>query len=178
MDQLASEGVRFTDFHVGASVCSVSRAALLTARLGVRNGVVDNFHIDSQFGLPRTENTIAELLKPAGYSTAIIGKWHVRLSRSLSLFSSLICTCSLPQQLGTSPGYHPTYRGFDHYIGLPYSVDMGCTDTGGFDRGTNRKCPKGKRPADVEAVLAPPPALHSHDELLDANDRELQRRHR
>ena len=45
---------------------------------------------------------------------------------------------------GTNPGFHPTYRGFDHYIGLPYSVDMGCTDTGGFDRGTNRKCGRGK----------------------------------
>ena len=77
LDQLASEGVRFSDFHVGASVCSVSRAALLTARLGVRNGVVTNFHVDSKNGLPRTENTIAELLKPAGYSTAAIGKWHL-----------------------------------------------------------------------------------------------------
>ena len=66
-------GIRFTDFHVGASVCSVSRAALLTGRLGVRNGVVSNFAITSKFGLPRQEKTIAELLKPAGYQTAAIG---------------------------------------------------------------------------------------------------------
>ena len=72
LDAIAAEGIRFTDFHVGASVCSVSRAALLTGRLGVRNGVVKNFHIDSTHGLPRTENTIAELLKPAGYRTAAI----------------------------------------------------------------------------------------------------------
>ena len=74
MDQLAAEGIRFTDFHVGASVCTVSRAALLTGRLGVRTGVVENFHIDSVAGLPRTEKTIAEALKPAGYRTAAIGK--------------------------------------------------------------------------------------------------------
>lgn len=70
MDQLASEGIRFTDFHVAASVCTVSRAALMTGRLGVRTGVVHNFGIDSVAGLPRTENTISELLKPAGYRTA------------------------------------------------------------------------------------------------------------
>ena len=66
MDRIAAEGIRFTDFHVGASVCSVSRAALLTGRLGVRNGVIHNFGITSTHGLPRTEHTIAELLKPAG----------------------------------------------------------------------------------------------------------------
>ena len=65
MDKLAAEGIRFTDFHVGASVCTVSRAALLTGRLGVRTGVVHNFGIDSVAGLPRTEKTIAEMLKPA-----------------------------------------------------------------------------------------------------------------
>ena len=139
LDKIASEGVRFTDFHVGASVCSVSRAALLTARLGVRNGVVTNFHVDSEFGLPRTENTIAELLKPAGYATAAIGKWH----------------------LGTTPGFHPTYRGFDHYVGLPYSVDMGCTDTGGFDRGTNRKCGGGKDPPTDKQFKLPLPLYRS-----------------
>ena len=94
LDEMAGEGIRFTDFHVGASVCSVSRAALLTGRLGVRTGVVSNFHVDSQFGLPQTEHTIAELLKPAGYRTGIIGKWH----------------------LGTHPGYHPSYRGFDRWV--------------------------------------------------------------
>lgn len=84
--KICIEGIRFTDFHVGASVCSVSRAALLTGRLGVRNGkcyvpfyysrlsliflvqgVVHNFNEQSLFGLPRTEKTIAEILKPAGY---------------------------------------------------------------------------------------------------------------
>ena len=78
MDSLAENGIRFTDFHVGASVCSVSRAALLTGRLGVRNGVVHNFEESSTAGLPRSENTIAELLKPAGYRTGIIGTFFIR----------------------------------------------------------------------------------------------------
>ena len=71
MDLIAEEGIRFTDFHVAASVCSVSRAALMTGRLGVRTGVVHNFAVNSMYGLPRTEQTIAELLKPAGYRTGI-----------------------------------------------------------------------------------------------------------
>lgn len=74
MDKLAAGGIRFTDFHVGASVCSVSRAALLTGRLGLRNGVTHNFEDTSVAGLPRTELTIAELLKPTGYKTGIIGE--------------------------------------------------------------------------------------------------------
>ena len=76
MDQLAAEGIRFTDFHVGASVCSVSRAALLTGRLGVRTGDVTNFAVDSVAGLPRTEKTLSELLKAQGYRTACVGKWQ------------------------------------------------------------------------------------------------------
>jgi len=134
LDKIASEGIRFTDFHVGASVCSVSRAALLTGRLGVRTGVVHNFAVTSQFGLPRTEITIAEALRPAGYRTGAIGKWH----------------------LGTTPGYHPTYRGFEKYFGLPYSVDMGCTDMGGADT-TPRICRHGvDRPTDKQYRLPLP----------------------
>lgn len=124
LDAIASSGVRFTDFHVAASVCSVSRAALLTGRLGVRTGVVTNFQIESVAGLPRSERTIAELLAPAGYRSGIIGKWH----------------------LGTTPGYHPSYRGFAHYLGLPYSVDMGCTDCPNWDKTGPRNCGKGGGP--------------------------------
>ena len=138
-------------FHVGASVCSVSRAALLTGRLGVRTGVVHNFGVDSVGGLPRSEHTIAELLKPAGYRTAAIGKceWRPRPRQSaadcnhhvhrpcLSMLSKTAAANAdwhvllAAGHLGTTPGFHPTYRGFDKYIGLPYSVDMGCTDMGG-----------------------------------------------
>jgi arylsulfatase A len=57
----------------------------------------------SRIGLNPSEKTVAELLKPCGYATMCIGKWH----------------------LGDQPDYLPTKRGFDHYLGLPYSNDMG-----------------------------------------------------
>ena len=100
MDALAASGMRLTDFHAGASVCTPSRASLLTGRLGLRTGITHNFAPGSAFGLPRTELTIAALLKQqTDYHTAMIGKWH----------------------LGTTPGYAPTYHGFDEWFGLPYS---------------------------------------------------------
>jgi arylsulfatase G len=120
MDKLAASGIRFTDMHVGASVCTPSRAALLTGRLGIRTGVYQNFWTDALFGLPLEERTLAEYLLPAGYDTAMIGKWH----------------------LGTQGPYHPTSRGFQHYLGVPYSVDMGCTDVPGYNIPAEAPCPK------------------------------------
>ena len=74
-DKLAQEGLRFTNFHVGASVCTPSRAALLTGRLGPRTGVINNFGPSSLYGLPRNETTIAEFLKKeGGYRTGMVGK--------------------------------------------------------------------------------------------------------
>ena len=74
-DKLAASGLRFTDFHVGASVCTPSRAALLTGRLGLRTGIVHNFGPASRGGLPVSEITLAAHLKRGGYHTAMIGKW-------------------------------------------------------------------------------------------------------
>lgn len=106
LDRLAEEGQRWTSFYVGASVCTPSRAALLTGRLPVRNGMMSRkervLFPDSTGGLPSSEITIAEALKPAGYATAAIGKWH----------------------LGHLPRYLPTTQGFDSYWGIPYSNDM------------------------------------------------------
>ena len=73
MDALAAKGMRFTDLHA-MSVCTPSRASLLTGRLGLRTGVVVNFGEASLYGLPRTEETMGELAKRAGYDTKIIGK--------------------------------------------------------------------------------------------------------
>jgi len=102
IDKMADEGITFTNFHVAESVCSVSRAALLTGcypvRLGLRNALVPKQPI----GLNPEETTIAELLKPLGYKTAIFGKWH----------------------LGDHPAFLPTRQGFDEYFGIPYSHDM------------------------------------------------------
>uniref|UniRef100_A0A8C3M063 Arylsulfatase G n=1 Tax=Chrysolophus pictus TaxID=9089 RepID=A0A8C3M063_CHRPC len=120
LDELAAEGTRFVDFHSAASTCSPSRASLLTGRLGVRNGVTHNFAISSLGGLPLNETTLAEVLRAAGYSTAAIGKWH----------------------LGHHGHHHPIFRGFDYYFGIPYSHDMGCTDTPGYNVPPCPPCPQ------------------------------------
>ena len=106
MDKLASDGIRFTDFHVGDSVCTPSRAALLTGRYGLRTGVVTNFAPDSIHGMASSELTIANVLNDVGYVAHMIGKWH----------------------LGHNAPHHPTYFGFETFYGLPYSGDMGCLD--------------------------------------------------
>jgi arylsulfatase G len=120
LDYLASISIRLPDYHSGASVCSVSRAALLTGRLTPRTGVWHNFDTTALGGLPINETIIPEFLKTVGYATAIHGKWH----------------------LGHLPPYHPSYRGFDEYIGIPYSIDMGCTDNPGANHPPARVCPK------------------------------------
>lgn len=106
LDQMAIEGQQWTNFYVGASVCTPSRAALMTGRLPVRNGLMSNksrvFFPDSKNGIPASEITIAEQLKKAGYATHMIGKWH----------------------LGHREAYLPTNHGFDSYFGIPYSNDM------------------------------------------------------
>ena len=106
LDRMAAEGLKFTQFYVGASVCTPSRAALLTGRLPIRYGMVsDRIRVLFPFsykGLPIEEITLAEALKSVGYSTAIIGKWH----------------------LGHLPEYLPTSHGFDTFFGIPYSNDM------------------------------------------------------
>lgn len=105
IDRMASQGMRFTQFYVGANICSPSRAALLTGRLPIRYGLTGNrgvFFPNSSGGLPKSEITIASALKSKNYVTGIIGKWH----------------------LGHLPEYLPTNRGFDYYFGIPYSNDM------------------------------------------------------
>ncbi len=106
LDRLAEEGAKFTQFYSAASVCTPSRAALLTGRLPVRSGMASNnrrvLFPDSELGLPQDEITIAEALKSSGYATAAIGKWH----------------------LGHRPSFLPAQQGFDYYYGIPYSNDM------------------------------------------------------
>ena len=105
LDEMASEGMKFTQFYAAASVCTPSRAALLTGRLPVRSGMAGDRRVlfpDSELGIPADEITIAEALKEKGYATAAIGKWH----------------------LGHRPDFLPTQNGFDYYYGIPYSNDM------------------------------------------------------
>ena len=78
LDKLAANGVRFTDFHSGAAVCSPARATLLTGRHHLRTGVytVIQDHIHNMH-LLKSEVTIAEHLKANGYDTVHLGKWHL-----------------------------------------------------------------------------------------------------
>lgn len=107
IDQMAAEGSRLTSFYVAAPVCTPSRAALMTGcypkRIDMATG--SNFGVllagDTK-GLNPDEVTIAEVLKGAGYRTAIFGKWH----------------------LGDQPEFLPTKQGFDEYFGIPFSHDI------------------------------------------------------
>jgi arylsulfatase A-like enzyme len=106
LDRMAAEGMKLTEFYAAECVCTPSRAALLTGRLPVRSGMYSDtrrvLFPNSAGGLPESEITIAQALKTKGYATACVGKWH----------------------LGHLPKYLPTTRGFDSYLGIPYSNDM------------------------------------------------------
>ncbi len=78
LDKLAAEGVRFTDFHSGAPVCSPSRATFLTGRNHIRAGVYSVLNEQRhRMHLLRSETTLAEVLKYQGYGTAHFGKWQL-----------------------------------------------------------------------------------------------------
>lgn len=106
LERMAAEGQRWTQFYVAASVCTPSRAGILTGRLPVRSGMASDarrvLFPDSSGGLPHSEVTIAEVLKQKSYATAAVGKWH----------------------LGHLPEWLPMRQGFDSYFGIPYSNDM------------------------------------------------------
>ena len=102
LDRMAHEGRRFTDWHAAQPVCSASRTALLTGCYPNRIGIHGALGPGSKVGIGDGEVTIAQMLKPLGYATAIFGKWH----------------------LGDRPQFLPTRHGFDEYFGVPYSNDM------------------------------------------------------
>jgi arylsulfatase A len=77
INKLANEGMRFTDFYSAAPNCSPARTGLLTGRTPSRVGVYDYLAPDSPMHLPKSEITIAEMLKETGYETCHVGKWHL-----------------------------------------------------------------------------------------------------
>src|SRR5439155_5102794 len=101
LHRLSQEGTVFRRWYTACPVCMPSRAALMTGRYGIHNGVTGNSSLD----LPSEEVTIAEALKPLGYATGIFGKWH---------------------HGGPRPGHsgftHPMDRGFDEFFGFVNAV--------------------------------------------------------
>lgn len=77
IDALAQRGIRFTQFYAASSVCSPSRAGLLTGRFPSRAGVPGNIPPNGSGDMPTEQVTMAEMFKSAGYATAHIGKWHL-----------------------------------------------------------------------------------------------------
>lgn len=114
IDTLARDGVMLTNFYAPSPICSPSRAGLLTGRFPVRAGLPNvvfptgdplsllNILSDRNVRLPAEEITLADMLKAAGYSTGMVGKWHMG-DRSPSL---------------------PNDMGFDTFFGSLYSNDM------------------------------------------------------
>ncbi len=114
IDALASTGVRFTNWYANAPVCAPSRASLLTGRYPASAGVPNNGH-----DLPADKPTIATLLKPAGYRSSLVGKWHLGntpLSRgfdeSYGFYSGCVDYYSHRFYWGDPriPNYHDLYR--------------------------------------------------------------------
>ena len=102
LDKMAHDGIYFSQFYSPQAVCTASRAGLLTGCYPNRLGFSGALDHTAKIGLNSEEETIAELLKVEGYSTAAFGKWH----------------------LGHLPEFLPTKHGFDEFYGIPYSHDM------------------------------------------------------
>ncbi len=98
LDKMAAEGLKFTDFHSNGAVCSPTRAALLTGRYQQRSGLEGVIYARGETrkeGLDAKEFTFADYLKSVGYTTGIVGKWH----------------------LGYYIDFNPKYQGFDYFRG-------------------------------------------------------------
>ncbi|MHC4910022.1 MAG: sulfatase-like hydrolase/transferase, partial [Planctomycetota bacterium] len=101
LERMAAEGMTFSDFHSSGTVCSPTRAGLVTGRYQQRAGIpgvinADPAHATHATGLADEEHTFAELLGACGYATAVFGKWH----------------------LGYAPRFNPIHHGFDRFRGF------------------------------------------------------------
>ncbi len=111
LDRMAAAGIRFTDYRSPCSVCSPSRAALLTGRYPSRCGVPFAVGgVYSDLGLEESEVTIAELAKGRGYRTACIGKWHLGIPPGFDFDTHAGFTAHSQ--------FHPARHGFDLFHGM------------------------------------------------------------
>lgn len=108
IDKLAEEGIRFTDAHAASAVCTPSRYALLTGEYPIRHGKLNSpVFLKNKLVIDTQKETIASILKKAGYSTACIGKWHLGFGN----------TQPVDWNKPLTPG--PNELGFDYYYGVP-----------------------------------------------------------
>ncbi|XP_048351140.1 steryl-sulfatase isoform X1 [Sphaerodactylus townsendi] len=116
IDKLAKEGAMLTQHIAASPLCTPSRAAFLTGRYSIRSGIA-SIHRSGVFlfagasgGLPPEEITFAKLLQQEGYSTALIGKWHLGINCNSS---NDFC-------------HHPLNHGFDYFYGIPVTNIRDC----------------------------------------------------
>ncbi|KAM3936025.1 arylsulfatase H-like [Leptodactylus fuscus] len=121
IDRLAREGVKLTHHISAAPLCSPSRAAFMTGRYPIRTGMSGHENGSKKVllwtgvsgGLPANETTFAKILKDQGYSTGIIGKWHLGVS------------CNTRDDFC----HHPLNHGFDYFYGMPFTLLNDCEIT-------------------------------------------------
>ncbi|XP_032535054.1 arylsulfatase H-like isoform X4 [Chiroxiphia lanceolata] len=119
IDGLAKEGVRLNQHIAAAAVCTPSRAAFLTGRYPIRSGMASSTQQQVLFwngcsgGLPPNETTFARILQQQGYSTALIGKWHMGVN------------CKTRRD----HCHHPLNHGFDYFYGMPFTLLNECQGT-------------------------------------------------
>nr|XP_020463369.1 arylsulfatase H-like [Monopterus albus] len=116
IDRLASEGVKLTQHIAAAPLCTPSRAAFMTGRYAVRSGMAGTGRVQvlvflaGSGGLPPSETTFAKRLQQQGYTTGLVGKWHLGVN------------C---ERRGDHC-HHPNQHGFSYYYGLPFTLFGAC----------------------------------------------------
>jgi arylsulfatase A len=138
LDRMATEGMKLTSFYA-APVCTPSRAQMMTGCYAKRVSMPQVIFPACPTGLSAKEHTVAGLLQQQGYATMAIGKWH----------------------LGDQREFLPTRRGFDHYLRLPYSNDMGSQANAPAKKAAKKK-------KDGVATSRPPLPLLRDQKVIEA----------
>jgi arylsulfatase A-like enzyme len=118
LDQLASQGMRFTDAHTAAAVCTPTRYGVLTGRYPSRLGQFGVLGTWSEPIIPVSRPTVASILKQQGYDTACVGKWHLGLGWGGGAHKGA-------PSVGTVFSNGPTKLGFDYFFGYTHAANIG-----------------------------------------------------
>ncbi len=134
IDSLARDGVRLTDFYANGATCTPTRAGLISGRYQQRYaleaplGAQPN---DAERGLPPSGRSLPQLLKGAGYATALVGKWH----------------------LGWKPEFSPNAQGFDEFFGFKSGYIDYYQHTAGGDSPVAKDLFENDRPVEVAGYM-------------------------